>query len=163
MKKKKSVIKLRPLSGNEQRAANAFLRSVVFTYDSRWLLEKEGDAAKACVPHFKRPWTSGYLPPAERDAYLGMFTKEVVFKLQARWYIEVYAWFRDERGNVYREDGQVFSDFGKINDSMQLVISERDKLKAAGNHKHFLFYEWKAEVYKDQPKWKALDDEQGAA
>lgn len=110
--------RIKPLQGHEQRAANAFLRSVVFTYDSRWMLEREGDARKACEPRFKRPFTSTYMSPERRAAYIGMFTKETVYKLQARWFIECWVWFRDDDGKVYAEQGQMISDFGKINDAM---------------------------------------------
>jgi hypothetical protein len=163
MKKKLQARKLRPLNGHEQRAANAFLRSVVFTYDSRWILEAQTiEHGKACKPHFKRAWTSTYMGPQERSAYIGMFTQETVYKLQARWYIEVRAWFSDGKGGVYAEEGQIVSDYGKINDAMPALEKLRDELKGAGNHKHFLYYEWRAEVYKDQPLYETLD-EKGAA
>lgn len=154
--------KAKYLTGRDARVCMAFLRSVVFTYDSRWLLEKTGDAAKACVPHFKRAWTASYMSPKERDAYLGMFTKEVIFNLQARWYIEVTVWFRDRNGVLYPEQGQLVSGYGKINDVMPEFERLRDDLKAAGNHLHYLHYEWRAEVYKDQPLFETLDDEEAA-
>lgn len=151
--------KLRPLRGHEQKAANSFLRSVVFSYDSRWLLEKEGDARKACVPHFKRPWTNTYMRPEIMDAYIGMFTKETVYNLQARWYIECWVWFKDPNGGAYVEQGQMVSDNGKINDAMPAFERMRDKLKAAGNQSHYLYYEWRAEVYRDQQLFETLGNE----
>lgn len=159
---KEQKAKAKYLTGRDARVANAYLRSVVFTYDSRWLLERTGAAAKACEPHFKRPFTSSYMKAEERDAYLAMFTKEVIFSLQARWYMELTVWFKDHAGLLYPEQGQLVSGYGKINDVMPELERMRDELKAAGNHLHYLHYEWRAEVYKDQPLYETLDDEDAA-
>lgn len=142
-------MKRKHLTGRDAKCANAFLRSVVFNYDSRWMLEREGEAKKACEIRFKRPFTSSYMPPKEREAYHAMFAKEVVFNLQARWLIECDVVFNDGQQD-YIESGQIVTDVCGINEAMPAYERLRDELKSAGNPKHYRYYTWKAQVYKDQ-------------
>lgn len=141
------------LRGREARAANAFLRSVVINYDSRWLLEKGGDEARAATFHFKQNFTKAPMTKDEYNAYLGMFIKEAL-KLNERWVIECNAHFHDGR-QEYIETGEIVTSQCKLNDAMPAFEALRDELKGAGNPKHFRFYTWKAEVYKEKHKGAA--------
>lgn len=101
------------LKGRDARAANAFLRSVVIWYDSRWLLEREGDEGRAADFHFRQPFAKGQMSNEEYQAYRGMFIKEAL-KLNARWLIVCNVHFHDGK-QEYIESGEIVTDQCKIN------------------------------------------------
>ena len=141
------------LKGRDARAANAFLRSVVIWYDSRWLLEREGDEGRAADFHFRQPFAKGRMSNEEYQAYRGMFIKEAL-KLNARWLIVCNVHFHDGK-QEYIESGEIVTDQCRINDAMPAFEALRDELKASGNQRHYRFYTWRAEVYKNQDKGAA--------
>lgn len=66
------------LRGRDARAVNAFFNSVELTYDSIWTLEREDDYRKACEFNFRLPFTTSRMSDEEREAYKGMFIKELI-------------------------------------------------------------------------------------
>ena len=150
------------LRGRDARAVNAFFNSVELTYDSIWTLEREGDYRKACEFNFRLPFTASRMSDEEREAYKGMFIKELIKSHSARWIITLSVWFA--AGNkMYAEQRQVITSQCKINDVITIFEQIRDEAKEAGNMRNFLFYEWKSEVYKNQKLFETLDDMEVAA
>lgn len=136
------------LKGHEARTANAFLRSVVIHYDSRWPLENEdGRASKF---YFRQVFAKSRMTEEEYNAYQGMFIKEAL-KMSAKWYITCDVIFNDGK-QEYIETGEIITGQCRLNDAMPAFETMRDELKGAGNQKHYRYYTWRAEVYKNQDK-----------
>lgn len=148
------------LKGRDERAVKAFFNSVELTYCSYWTIEREGDYKKACDFNFRRPFTSSSMDENTRKAYLGMFIKELVNSHVARWIIWVDSYFADGPRKMYIEQRELVSDQEcKINDVVTIMETFRDEAKQAGNQRQYLFYTWRAEVYKDQQRFETLDED----
>lgn len=148
------------LKGRDARAVNAFFNSAFVVYDSRWVFEREGDLGKACEIDFRLPFTSSYLTPKERQRYMDMFASELVKSHTARWICWIqahfYNKFKDEHYTEHRQP--ITREAVKLDVAMQQFTPKIKEAMDAGNAKDFLFYEWRIEVYKDQPLFATLDD-----
>lgn len=139
--------KMKPLAGHEHRTAQSFLRTVQFHYDSRWLVTKEGEHKRACVPTFTGLFSASRMTPKERQNYIDMFAREVVKNFQAPWIIEVQVYF-DDGVTVYVEEGQMVTATCKINDAVPAFEQLRSELVASGNANHYRYFTWTAKVFK---------------